>query len=103
MDEGNVEGFCERKAREGGEATDQRKLVNGGDWFRVSYERGDGWVQVQYILFDSGGSVHSIIDGSVSRETEFGYHDVNPSRGLGNLPLGIAVVSRDGWKVRRLV
>jgi len=99
MDEIKVERVCKPEVIAGGEEGNQRKLVVGGDWLRVSYERRDGRIQVQYLLFDSRGYVHTFVDGAVSAETERRHNDVASASGHGRRIVRVGLDCPGGWAV----
>jgi len=103
MDESEVEGFCQRRFDQLGKESDQRRIAFGSDWLRISYERRDGWIQVQYLLFGPGGYIHSVIDGQLSRQAERWHHDVDETPGPSYGINSIVMVSPRGWFVRRMV
>jgi len=99
MEESKVERVCKPEVIARREEGDQRKLVDGGDWLRISYERRDGRIQVQYILFDSGGYVHSVVDGTISSETERRHNDVSAASGHGSRIVRVGLACPGGWTV----
>ena len=103
MAESEVARICECLFESRGKEGNQSQLAHGGDWIRISYERRDGWIQVQYILFDSRGDVHSIVDGTVPWPTERWHNDVDETQRVGDGDYRIVMVSATGWNVTRLV
>lgn len=103
MEQSKVERVRQRPLERVGKETRQRKLVSGGEWLRVSYERRDGRVQVQYILLDPRGCVHSVLDGSLSGEAERGYNDVDEAQGTDCGSNRFSVLCGPDWKISRMV
>lgn len=103
MDESKMAGVRERQADCGGEGSYQGQALIGGEWLRISYERRDGRIQVQYLLFGAGGYVHSVIDGNISAEAERWHNDVHASPGPDYGINRIGMVSRSGWLFGRMV
>lgn len=103
MDESEVAGFRECITNGGGEDGRQGTALAGGEWLRISYERRDGWIQVQYLLFGAGGCVHSFIDGRLPREAERWHNHVyetsRPDYGINR----VSMVSQGGWLLTRMV
>lgn len=97
-------GRLRKRAPDGaGEEGNKRQFVEGGGWARVSYERRDGGIQVQYILFDSGGCVHSVIDGTISGEAERWHNNVDPTCGANGCINRVGMVPIRGWNLTRMV
>lgn len=86
-----------------GEEANKSEPTWGSRWVRISYERSDGRIQVQYLLFDSRGCVHSVIDGQLSKETERWDHDVDAAQGYDCGDKRVIVVPCGSWTVRRVV
>src|SRR3990172_7651551 len=103
MGKSKVEGVREHQLIDRGATSNKRQTVVGGQWLRVSYERSDGWIQVQYILFDSRGCVHSFVDGAVSAATERWNHNVDETSRVCGGTNCVELVSRAGWSVWRMV
>ena len=76
MDESKMEGIRESFSDGPGEESDKRVTASGRDWLRVSYERSDGRVQMQYIIFDSRGYVHCQFDWVVPRQAKRRFDNV---------------------------
>lgn len=102
MAESEVEGVRKRSDEPARERSNQEPATYGGGWSRISYERRDGRVQVQYLLFDSRGRVHSVIDGAISAEAERRHHDVAKASGTSGGIVRVSMVSRGGWTVTRM-
>lgn len=103
MGKREMEGFRKCPAVGAREEVGKRELTDGGSWYRISYERRDGRVQVQYILFDSRGCVHSIVYGPVSAETQRRYHDVDEAQGIHCGSNSVEFLCDGGWVILRMV
>ena len=103
MDKSEVERVCERQPEPGGEDGHQGTAPVGGGWIRISYERGDGWLQVQYILFGSGGHIYGFFDGELSREAERWHNNVYETQRLDYGINRVGMVPRRSWQFTRMV
>ena len=96
-------GIRKRDPSSAGEGHHQKESVTGGGWVRISNERRDGRIQVQYHLFDSRGRIHSQLNGTISAETERRYNNVDEASGLDDGIVSIEFRGDGGWSVYRMV
>lgn len=103
MDKSKVEGFCEPEVESGGKTSYQGTFASGSEWLRLSYERRDRRIQVQYLLLNSRGCVHTVIDGIVSREAERWHNNVAAAQRDDCGIVRIELASEGGWTIHRMV